>query len=209
MIGRTPKDLKRALRRQKRLSRLKFLLVGGVFLAVILILWSFYYFRPRADVLQENKAQETSQDSLETEKHILHPHFEGVDGQGQSYHVKANLATQVSDEQIDLAKPEGELDLKNGEKVNIRALKGALTDKNKYLDLKGDVQLDYGKCKVMTQEAQANLETRTVEGGEVYSRCPEGIIKAQKFEVDQKKGIVTYKGRPHLIVMYHSHKTNK
>ncbi len=197
-MTRTPKALKRALKYQKRLSVLKLFIIGGVCLTVFLIILMPYYFDHKNNALQENKKNE-AQEKI-TEKQILEPHFEGVDEKNQPYHIKAQYATQTSEEQIDLNYPEGELLLTNGEKIGIKANSGVLTGQNKYLDLKGDVKLDYVQCTVVTHEAHADLETKKVEGGKVRSLCPEGVINAGAFSVDQDRGIVTYKERPHLVL---------
>ncbi|MBS0185466.1 MAG: LPS export ABC transporter periplasmic protein LptC [Proteobacteria bacterium] len=197
-MRRTPKSLKRALKHQKRLSLLKLFILAGVVLTVFLILLMSYYFNHKNSSLQENKKNESSKEI--TERQILEPHFEGVDEKNQPYHVKAQYATQTSEEQVDLNYPEGELLLTNGEKLEIRANAGVLTDQNKRLDLEGDVKLNYAHCRVVTHEAHANLETKKIEGGEVHSLCPEGVIKAGAFSVDHNQGIVTYKKRPHLVL---------
>ncbi len=197
-MNKMPKNLKRALAHQKRLSVLKFLIIGGAVLAAVLIIVVPYCFDHKNSVLQENKKNEDQKNI--TEKQILEPHFEGIDEKNQPYHIKAQYATQVSEEQVDLTSPEGELTLASGEKINIRANEGVLTGQNKYLDLKGDVKLDYVDCSVITNEAHADLETKMVQGGKVRSFCPEGVINAGGFTVDQERGIVTYKDRPHLIL---------
>lgn len=193
-----PKALKRALKHQKRLSILKFLIMGLAALTIVLIIGVPYYFDSKNRVLQEEKKKDVTEEV--SEKKILAPHFEGVDEKNQPYFVKAEDAIQISEEQIDLTHPEGEIVLTNGEKMSVSANEGVLTHQNKRLDLTGDVKLDYANCRVRADQAQADLETKIVQGGKVLSHCPEGMIKAGGFKVDQERGIVTYEDRPHLIL---------
>lgn len=193
----TQKTLKKALKHQRIFGILKIILIGCGVGGLFLIFMAPSFFNQ--SVIQQRAESDISQSS-ETEKQILNPHFEGTDDENQPYTVRAKLANQVSEDQVDLTNPEGEIGLKDGEKMKIQADQGTLTNQNKELDLEGDVQFNYVDCVVLTPQAHANFENKTVQGGKVRSLCPEGVIEAGSFSVDQKQGIVTYTNRPHLIL---------
>ena len=199
MKARSPKNLKKVFEHQRRLSVLKFILMASIILLFLFIFIGSSFFQDRGVVMKEENSSSVMLEQI-AEKHVLNPNFEGVDAQDQPYKVIAKSANQETENQINLIEPIGEITLKNGTTVRLVAASGVLTEGNTQLDLKGDVHFNYEECSVDTQEAHANLSDRSVQGTQVYSKCPQGTINAGGFLVDHEKNVVTYTNRPHLVI---------
>ena len=192
--------LKALLRRQQRLGLLKLFLLVGAFLTLVLIFFGSTFFESK-HIIEENSGDAAKEATELDKKQLLNPRFEGLDEKNQPFVVEAHLATQVSDDLVNLIEPKGNISLLNGEQMMIEAHTGKLTDQNRKLDLEGDVKFNHIGCVVMTDKAHADLETKSVESHtSTFSQCPEGEIQAGGFILQQEKGSLIYTDRPHLVL---------
>jgi hypothetical protein len=197
----TNRTLETAFRWKRRFTFLKFFMMGGAGICLFLLFLWPYLFKG-TERLVDAPYPENIQ--IETEKkQMLNPRFEGEDAQRQPFVIEANLATQTTEDQIDLVQPKGTLEMGASpeKRMIIKSNMGVLKNQNAHLELQGDVTLEHNGCISHTETAEANLKTKEAFGhAPITTYCQQGSIVSQKgFTVDPE-GVVKFYGRPHLTL---------
>lgn len=201
--------LSRAFQKQKKLRKIQTILIGFVCGALIIgFLW--FYLKEERSALISVKTMSGKQFSAEEidfeKKQLVNPRFEGEDEKERPYVLKARLATQKGEGEVDLVDPKGQITLINGDIVTLVSEKGNLTKDHGHLFLEGNVVLNGQGCETSTEQAEADFKSNKAHGNmPVTSVCQEGTITGVGFSVDQGEGTIRYMGRPHMIL----HSKNK
>lgn len=106
--------------------------------------------------------------------------FHGLDKDNQLYTLNVEKVDEVSEEQINLTGPSGEILLKSAKHVYMRADKGVYNKKTRVLKLKGAIKLsDDAGYTLKTEQMSVDIATNTATTNlEVFGDGPMGTLKA-------------------------------
>lgn len=138
------------------------------------------------------------------ENELLNPKFESVDKDLNPYTVRATRALQ-NQENADLLKlenPNGNMILKDGQTLNIKALNGTYEQKEEKLFLQENVKLEHQSGYILeTQELRVDLKKgQAFSDKDVQITGVDGTINATGLEGDTNTEILIFKGPATLII---------
>lgn len=120
------------------------------------------------------------------------PRFAGVTEQGEPFAIRADWALPDSamPRLIDLERPKGEIEMKDGRTIAVSADSGRMRREQKILVLEGGVVLDTSDgYRVETELIEIDLAANTANGpGPVTGTGPLGEIQAGSFRASAGKG---------------------
>lgn len=170
-----------ALRSLVRYSRFvhstKFML-GIVALLLTLLILFYPVFKKQAGGVRISLTSTTEKPVQATT--MTNARFHGLDKDNQLYTVTAKQVTEVSEDQINLVEPSGEIFLKTTQRLSVKANTGVFSKKNRMLKLKGAIKLYNDEGYTLTTETMsvdiANNSAAT--STEVFGNGPLGTLKA-------------------------------
>lgn len=192
---------------QKKMTRLKIILVlCAVVLGTTFILWpmhikNLHWIESDEEVSGKTRVVNPQQVQNEQsfQKEMIHPFFKGQDAQNRPFQIEADYAQERPDGELRLQSPKGSIELEDERELKISALHGMYKDSAKKLFLKEKVVVIYEGCQLETEEAIVDLSLgRAYTKSRVFTKCPGMEIHATGFEVNQKNGTFSYKGRPQV-----------
>jgi len=138
------------------------------------------------------------------ELRMINPRYAGIDRLNRPYVLTAAAGRQMPERNdlMSLDHPHGQLVLRGGAKVALRAAAGVYQSQSRLLDLFGDVILTHENgTRFVTQAAHLDLAAETAGGQDpVTGSGPSGDITAQGFRIVDKGDTVVFTGRSHLLL---------
>lgn len=135
---------------------------------------------------------------------LIKPKFESVDGDAQPFILSAERAVQHQDnpDLVDLEKPVGDITLKDGTMLQLKAQSGLYRQDAQMMDLKGDVELHQGNDYTMRGTAvRINMKNQDVlSTAPVAGTGPFGSIAAAGLSGSGETGIMIFHGPATLIL---------
>jgi len=135
---------------------------------------------------------------------MVGPQFEGLDGQGRPFVVRAQTADFVSEDErfVRLERPEGDLALSDGSAVAITAAQGVYDREVQFMQLAGEVTLFHDDgFEVVTESAVLDFPGGRAEGSDpVEGEGPVGHIAAEGFRIEEDGARVFFTGRSRLVL---------
>ena len=130
--------------------------------------------------------------------------FFDSDDKGQPLSVTAKSVSQDNDDPdiLRLTLPAADIELGNGAWLALTAARGALHQADQTLLLEGAVNLftDLG-YELRTEQIELNLRTKTAQGDvPVTGQGPLGVLTADRFSVDQTRGLILFEGRVRMVL---------
>ncbi len=133
---------------------------------------------------------------------MKNPQFTGNDTQGRNFNLTALTAHQQSAESsvLDLQSPKGDMTLSTGNWVSLTADTGKFDQKQRQLDVAGNVMLFHDKgYQVNTEEAHIDLKSGEAHGEKpVHGQGAEGIIDSEGFRVTGFGERIEFTGKTNL-----------
>jgi lipopolysaccharide export system protein LptC len=138
------------------------------------------------------------QDQPATVLQMTNPRFIGRDERGRPFRILAKTATRNERDASQIILEQPDVSVGEGAEVS-RALaqSGVYSEKDRILNLSGDVRLDDGKGNRFTSST-AVVDTRAGSvkgGGPVTGEGPKGDLSAREYDVQDKGDKVTFRGR--------------
>jgi lipopolysaccharide export system protein LptC len=130
------------------------------------------------------------------------PRYRGFDSQNQPYMVSADTADRVSDEQVNLVNPRGDITLRNGTWLQVRSRRGVYIQKASQLDLTQNVVL-YRQDGTIMNSATATVDMKqgAVSSPDyTHAEGPFGTLDAEGFTLLDKGGLVQFHGPAKLVL---------
>ncbi len=110
------------------------------------------------------------------------PQFTGTDTQGRNFNLTAHKALQQTAESsvLELQSPKGDMTLSTGNWVSLTADAGKFDQKQRQLEVNGNVMLFHDKgYQVTTEEARVDLKAGSAHGEKpVHGQGPDGVVDA-------------------------------
>ncbi len=134
---------------------------------------------------------------------LLTPRFDSVDAKNQPFIITADRALQDTDnDQIQLEKPKGTLELNNGKTLTITALDGTYHQENQKVFLKNDVRLTQNDgYEFTTQTLDIDMKANTAHTDKaVQGGGPLGKIKAQGMDANNDTETLIFQGPATLLI---------
>jgi lipopolysaccharide export system protein LptC len=173
----------------------------AVILTVVVITWPD--MEDKIVIVQKDELIPTSESDI-GENELLNPRFETTDAQNQPIHVTATRALQNQENPnlIKLENPVADLKMKNGSKVNIKALNGTYEQETEKLFLQNDVKiLHESGYKLHAEELRVDMKTREAFSDKNVSiEGPDAYIEATGLEGNMNDGILIFKGPATLTI---------
>jgi len=187
---------------RRRLTALAKLAAPGVGILVILLLLGLPFFG--SGPVDSAGAPERDQEDVDLSAGMVAPRFQGLDGQGRPFVVRARTADFASDDQryVRLDRPEGDLALSDGSEVALTATRGFYDRGDQQMQLLGDVLLFHDDgFEVVTQSALLDLPGGRAEGNDpVEGEGPVGHIVSEGFRIEENGARVIFTGRSRLLL---------
>ena len=187
---------RRARRHTAIVRSLKWLLPIGT----VLTLASYGLFmRSSIKIGWGAKTIEASGISISREALVAHdPRYTGFDKNGSSYEVKAKTAEQDHKQKgiVRLKGIEGHLLDPSRNRTDLKAARGVLDSNTNVLEMQDDIKVvsQNGMTADLTQATVHTKESRIVSTEPVVVRMPQGTVRGQAMEIEQKKKQVTFTG---------------
>lgn len=130
------------------------------------------------------------------------PRYRGFDTQNQPYMISAAGARQDGQDRYRLREPRGDITLRGGTWIEVRARVGIYAQKSDQLDLSENVTLYRGDGTLLTTEAAALDMRRGAASGAAYTHAegPFGTLDAEGFTLLDRGGIVQFHGPARLVL---------
>ncbi len=187
---------RRASRHTTIVRSLKWLLPLGT----VLTLASYGLFmRSSIKIGWGNKTIEASGITISREALVAHdPRYTGFDKNGSSYEVKAKTAEQDHKQKgiVRLKGIEGHLLDPSRNRTDLKAARGVLDSNTNILEMHDDIKVvsQNGMNADLTRATVHTKESRIVSTEPVVVRMPQGTVRGQAMEIEQKKKQVTFTG---------------
>ena len=133
---------------------------------------------------------------------LLNPRLSTVDAKGRPIMLQAESAIQTSERSAHMTRPQSEMELDNGQHINVQAESGHFDQEKQRFDYKHDVVLkSQDGMSFKTQQATMDLQTNQVEGSEpVTGEGPTGSLAAEGFEIKNSGKDIYLHGKSKLIL---------
>lgn len=129
--------------------------------------------------------------------------YHGVDGQGQPYTVTADSAVELSGDRVTLAAPMGDITLKSGAWLMLKAADGVYHPHSGKLELTGGVTIYRNDGMILTtKEMQVDMHAGTAQTSDPAAvQGPFGTLNAANgFSLTNRGANVTFKGPATLVL---------
>src|SRR5699024_9605475 len=140
-----------------------------------------------SDPLDNADREESVAEAIDLSAGMVGPRFEGLDGQGRPFVVRAQTADFASEDQrfVRLDRPQGDLALSDGSAVAITAARGVYDREVQFMQLAGDVTLFHDDgFEVVTESALLDMPGGRAEGHDpVAGEGPVGHIVSEGFRI--------------------------
>ena|SRR5690625_505748 len=157
-----------------------------------------------SDPIDSPDREERAGEGIDLSAGMVGPRFEGVDGQGRPFVVRAETADFASEDQrfVQLERPKGDLSLSDGSEVAITAASGVYDREVQFMQLAGDVTLFHDDgFEVVTDSAVLDIPGGRAEGSEpVAGEGPVGHIVSEGFRIEEDGARVLFTGRSRLVL---------
>lgn len=135
---------------------------------------------------------------------MVRPTFEGLDGRGRPFVLRAQTADFASGDQrfLRLDQPEGDLMLSDGSAVALSAAKGLYDREDRLMRLTGEVTLFHDDgFEVVTDTAWLDISGGRAEGSDpVAGEGPVGRITSEGFRIEEEGARVFFTGQSRLVL---------
>jgi lipopolysaccharide export system protein LptC len=194
-------DMAQLAKRSSRISLLKKLLpVVAALLLVALAVMPSLKFGPDANRVSYKIGGDGGPAPASK---LLGAAYHGTDEQGDPFTITADAATQAQPSLVDLTNPEGDITLKSGTWMMLKAQSGLYHQDASTLDLTGNVTLYRNDGTTMTTSAaHLDLHGGTAHGSApVQAEGPFGTLYAQNgFDVVDRGAGISFKGPVNLTL---------
>ena len=138
------------------------------------------------------------------ENELLTPNFETIDSNQNPVRVSATRALQNQENPnlIKLENPNADLQMKNGDKVNITSLDGSYEQETQKLFLKNNVQIKHASgYELRAEELRVDMKTREAYSDKKVSiDGPVAFIQSNGLEGNVDNGTLIFKGPAKMIL---------
>lgn len=182
-----------------RRMRIVLPLIAGVIIAILFAWHSF-----------QNSVIPTLEDAVEIPKSVgknelINPRFESIDKKQQPYTITAERAVQEKNNEnlVILEKPDGDMMLKDGAWVALRADQGAFRQDSQQLFLKGAVEIfhDLG-YQLKTEQLHINIKNHTAWSDvDIYIHGPKGTLEARGLKANSESEHLIFTGPARLVLI--------
>lgn len=135
---------------------------------------------------------------------LINPRFESQDDKERPFTVTAARAVQSSanPDVVFLEAPVGEMTLRDGAGLHLRAVKGAYDQRHENLVLEGDVTLRHAQgYEIATQKLRLDMGPQTAwSDQEIVGAGPAGTLHATGVKADMAAGTVVFTGPAKLVL---------
>jgi len=187
---------------RRRLIAIAKLAAPGIGILIILALLALPLLG--SDPLEKSHTAERAKEQLDVSAGMVGPSFQGMDGQGRPFQVRARTADFASDDQrfVRLEQPEGDLALSDGTVVALTAAHGLYDRDDQLMQLQGDVVLFHDDgFEVVTERALLDLPHGRAEGNApVEGQGPVGHIRSEGFRIEENGAKVVFTGHSRLVL---------
>jgi lipopolysaccharide export system protein LptC len=132
------------------------------------------------------------------------PQITGNDSKGRNFNLTAVSARQQNAQSsvLDLKSPKGDITLSGGNWVSLTADTGKFDQKQRQLDVAGNVQLFHDDgYQMTTEQAHIDLRQGTASGDKpVHSQGPQGVIDSQGFRVSGFGERIEFTGKANVTL---------
>lgn len=196
-LVRSEEDIAARASKNKRYSRivrsmrLAFPVLALAIVAVLMI-WSEDKTPIKAVPRAEVSPQTVSRNEL------VNPKFQSEDSHNQPYSITADKAVQNTGnmDAIILQAPVADIQLRNGNHVEMKAANGEYNQKSGELQLDGAVKMQHNSgYQIETEQMTINVDGQTMSSDSpVTGHGPQADIRSQGLEADGKTDTVIFKG---------------
>lgn len=134
---------------------------------------------------------------------MVAPNFVGTDDKNRPYRVTAELARMENRDSdiIKLQKPKADITLENGQWIAVTARDGVFHQKDKQIELIGDVNVYHDAGYTFkTEYAHIDVTNGTAEGNKpVAASGPKGTLTAEGFKITDKGKTVVFTGKSRVV----------
>lgn len=138
------------------------------------------------------------------------PQITGNDAKGRNFNLTALSARQQTAESsvLDLKSPKGDITLSTGNWVSLTADTGKFDQKQRQLDVAGNVQLFHDDgYQMTTEEAHIDLKQGSASGDKpVHAQGPQGVVDAEGFRVTGFGERIEFTGKTN-VTLYDGNQT--
>lgn len=169
-----------------------FIPIIAIILTIITVTWTFMSSEEIASKITEEAIKQISKNEL------LNPRFDSMDNRNQPFTITAAKAVrgETDDKLVLLTQPAGDITLKNGRWLSIKAESGAYNqDKNRLL-LNESVQIfDDQGYTLTTAEMNININEDTIlSETPIEAQGPAGTIQSSGLYANMNTGLLSFKG---------------
>lgn len=181
------------------IARIKFGLGGVVLLLLLsLVLWPLLY-----PVDQPLKLNFNAVDSAVPEpKTMIKPRFHGMDKHNRPFNIRADQASQKSENVVVLKTITGDMAMEDGRWLMLEATEGEAETKKRLVELRGNVKIFASDGHEITSPlVSLDMNTATAKSERpIQMQGPLGILQGEGFFLDVNEEKLNIKGRVHLRI---------
>lgn len=172
-----------------------------LFISSSLIIFVIVLFPHIFSPTNENKVLFNKNIKENKENLLIKPQLKSFDKKGQFFQLNAISANKINDKQISLTSPNGEITLNSGEKIQVSAKTGILSNNNSELYLSDNINIYTStNYHFILSTAKILLNKKTAESNnKVIGRNTNSKIISEGVQI-LENGNIKFKGKTHLTI---------